>query len=81
MSRILARSENYEMDLTLDVNTQLYKLEVNNKFTLALAKSLSLDGTPDDGTFDQSGRPSLADRYEYVMAGKVYRFEAQQNKV
>ncbi len=30
-------------------------------------------GQRDEGTFDQSGEESLADKYEYVMHGKVPR--------
>jgi DNA-directed RNA polymerase I, II, and III subunit RPABC3 len=39
--------------MLLDVNTDIYPLQVDDKFTMGLASTLSLDGTPDDGTFDQ----------------------------
>lgn len=73
VSRIVAHSEQFDMDVLLDVNIDIYPLHVGEKFTLALASTLSLDGTLDDGTFDQSRRKSLADKYEYVMYGKVYK--------
>ena len=40
-----------------------------------LAPTLSLNGTPEDTSFDQSGEESLADAYEYVMYGKVFKKE------
>ena len=53
VSRIEARSEQFDMHMLLDVNTDIYPLQVDDKFTMGLASTLSLDGTPDDGTFDQ----------------------------
>lgn len=78
VSRIEARSEQFDMHMLLDVNTDIYPLQVDDKFTMALSSTLSLDGTPDDATFDQSGRKSLADKYEYVMYGKLYKFSDQE---
>ena len=49
VSRIFGVSESYEMELVLDVNVELYPLEVGNKFTFALASTLNLDGSPDEG--------------------------------
>ncbi|KAI5073607.1 hypothetical protein GOP47_0011620 [Adiantum capillus-veneris] len=79
VSRIEARSEQFDMHMLLDVNTEIYPLQVDDKFTMALSSTLSLDGTPDDATFDQSGRKSLADKYEYVMYGKLYKFSDQES--
>jgi len=73
VSRIECTGENYEMELTLDVNTDIYPIEVNQKFSFALATTLSLTGAPDDGVFDQSGRKSLLDKYDYAMYGKLYK--------
>lgn len=63
VNRIVARSENYEMDLVLDINSQLYKLLNQDKFVLVLASTLNPDGTPDSNEFNQSGEPSLMDNY------------------
>ncbi|KAL2607867.1 hypothetical protein R1flu_026440 [Riccia fluitans] len=71
--RYVAHSE-LDMDLLLDVNTDVYPMQVEEKFALAMATTLSLDGTMDDGFFDQSGRKSLADKFEYVMYGKLYKY-------
>lgn len=67
------------MDLILDVNTQLYPVELGDKFRLVLASTLRQDGYPDDGEWDpRDTGPSLADQFEYVMHGKIYRIEGDE---
>ncbi|PKU71620.1 hypothetical protein MA16_Dca004462 [Dendrobium catenatum] len=53
VSRIEARSEQFDMYMQLDVNNELYPLLVGEKFTMVLASTLNLDGTPDSGYFMQ----------------------------
>eukprot|EP01111_Echinosteliopsis_oligospora_P002311 TRINITY_DN1339_c1_g1_i1.p1 TRINITY_DN1339_c1_g1~~TRINITY_DN1339_c1_g1_i1.p1 ORF type:complete len:145 (+),score=27.50 TRINITY_DN1339_c1_g1_i1:64-498(+) len=78
VSRLYCTSENYEMELYLDVNTDIYKLSLQ-KFSFALATTLNLDGTADEGTFDSSDRATLADKYEYVMYGKVFKYHEESS--
>jgi len=73
VSRIFGVSENYEMELILDVNVDIYPIEVNAKLSFALASSTNADGSPDEGLFDQSGKHSLLDKYDYAMYGKVFK--------
>lgn len=61
--------------MTLDINSELYPLKNGEKFTLILTPSISLDGSADDGTFEYSKKETLADRYDYVMFGRVYKFD------
>jgi DNA-directed RNA polymerase I, II, and III subunit RPABC3 len=63
------------MELVLDINSQLYKLQTHDKFIMALASTLNLDGTPDENEFNQSGELSLMDNFEYVMHGKVFKVQ------
>ena len=72
------------MDLTLDYNIELFPLQPNQQVALALATSLSR-GPPAEGEEekdvevwrpDGKGRRGLEEDYEYVMYGKVYRFDA-----
>ncbi|KAJ8898973.1 hypothetical protein K2173_008475 [Erythroxylum novogranatense] len=77
VSRIEARSQNCEMFMHLDVNTEIYPMAVGDKFTMALAHTLNLDGTPDTGYYTQGGRKTLADKYEYIMHGKVYKISEE----
>jgi len=80
VSRIEGVGETYEMDLILDVNTDIYPLAEGNKVTLALASTLNLQGKPEGDSYEPSDEPSLADRYEYVMFGKVYKFDRDGDK-
>ncbi|KAI8571595.1 hypothetical protein RHMOL_Rhmol01G0132100 [Rhododendron molle] len=76
VSRIEASSsDQQQFFMQLDVNTDIYKLNVGDKFNMVLAATLNLDGTPDSGYFTQpqGGRQSLADKFDYVMHGKLYK--------
>lgn len=55
VSRIEARSQNCDMYMLLDVNVEIYPMHVGDKFALALAHTLNLDGTPDSGYYTQVG--------------------------
>ncbi|KAL1918195.1 uncharacterized protein VTP21DRAFT_3461 [Calcarisporiella thermophila] len=87
-SRINARSENYEMDLTMDINSEIYPLDIGDKFSLVLASSLEVDASSatksqSDVLYDVIGdKRTLASDYEYVVLGKCFKYdEGQGNKV
>jgi DNA-directed RNA polymerases I, II, and III subunit RPABC3 len=66
--------------LTLDINVDLLQLQEGDSFTLVLASTLNLDGTKDPegkGWRDLSAgnERTLADDFDYVCYGKIYRFE------
>ncbi|KEH41884.1 putative RNA polymerase, Rpb8 [Medicago truncatula] len=73
VTRIEARSEKFDMFMQLDINSELYPLKMGQKFSLALVPTLNPDGTPDTGYYNPGNRQSIADNYEYVMYGKLYR--------
>jgi len=77
VSRINARSENFEADLTLDINSEIYPLSVSEKFTLLLSSSLAVDGSTEDkkDAWRETNKRSLADEYDYVMYGKIYKYD------
>lgn len=83
VSRITAKSENYHMDMILDFHNLLYPMEANEKYVVALARTLSPDGImrENEGFYDASRalERSLADDYEYVMYGKVYKFDENKS--
>ncbi|EJF66606.1 hypothetical protein DICSQDRAFT_123228 [Dichomitus squalens LYAD-421 SS1] len=93
VSRLYAHSKNYDMDLTLDYNTELFPIQSGQSIALALASSLSRNpqgaaGTTEDEDKDRDvwrpdakGRRGLDDDYEYVMYGKVYRFDSGSGEV
>ena len=51
VSRISARSEQFDMLMHLDINTQIYPMRDGEKFMVVLAFTLNLDGTPDSGYY------------------------------
>ena len=81
VSRLHARSKNYEMDLTLDYNIELFPLKSGQTFTLSLATSLSRGSVPGkegEGEDkeqrwrpDGKGQKGIEEDYEYVMFGRV----------
>lgn len=78
VSRISAISHDQNTILTLDVNTELYPCSVGEPLHMVLASSLALDGTKDDDKgwrHVTNGDPSLADMFDYVCHGKIYKFE------
>ncbi|KAJ1560697.1 hypothetical protein HK405_006230 [Cladochytrium tenue] len=89
VSRIKATSESADMELILDINSEIYPMRVQDKFTLTLALSLSLDAAT-SGAADATGgvrreswrevaqQRSLADDYDYVMFGKVYKYDERE---
>ncbi|KAL5499799.1 hypothetical protein EMCRGX_G011259 [Ephydatia muelleri] len=78
VSRLFCESESFKMDLILDVNTQLYPMNLGDKFRLLVTTTLRKDEKPDDGDYLSSvsdQEQTLADAFEYVMYGKIYRIE------
>ncbi|XXQ33504.1 DNA-directed RNA polymerases I, II, and III subunit RPABC3 [Plasmodiophora brassicae] len=81
VSRLYCRSENYDMELQLDVNSDLFTSGPASKFSLVLARTLNLDGSIDDANYYSyavNDKPTLADKYEYVMFGKVFKFNTPE---
>lgn len=78
VSRISAHSEDNATFLMLDVNTELFPLAETERIKLALALTLNLDGSKDDTKGWREvgmGEQTLANEYDYVCHGKIYRFE------
>jgi len=93
VSRLHAKSKNYGMDLTLDYNVEIFPLEVDQNVVLALASSLARDAAvSQDGAVEEDrdrdvwrpdgkGRRGFEDDYDYVMYGRVYRFDPGTEEV
>lgn len=56
VTRVVCKGVSYELELTLDINSEVYRLRQNEKFTFALVSTLDLEGKPDDGIYNQSGK-------------------------
>ncbi|OTB08669.1 hypothetical protein M426DRAFT_51850 [Hypoxylon sp. CI-4A] len=79
VARIGGTSLDNQTTMSLDINTELFPVRVGTNLEVLLATSLSLDGTKDEednkGWRDVRGESTLADMYDYVCHGKIYRFE------
>ncbi|KAH8794994.1 RNA polymerase Rpb8, partial [Hyaloscypha sp. PMI_1271] len=82
VGRYGATSADHQTVMTLDINTELYPCQVGETLHCVLASSLSLDGTKDDGKGwrdvgrnEDGAEPTLADMFDYVCHGKIYKFE------
>ena len=56
VTRVVGKGVSYELELTLDINSEVWRLKKNDKFTFALVCTLDLEGKPDDGIYNQSGK-------------------------
>lgn len=57
----------------LDINTDLYPVAVGDKFSFCLAKSITTSDNSEIPAYKQQN--TLADRFDYVMYGKVYQMD------
>ncbi|KAI1727969.1 RNA polymerase rpb8 domain-containing protein [Ditylenchus destructor] len=66
------------MDLILDVNTQIYPMNLGEKFRLMLVGTLREDGLADEGEYDRMLDNPRMKMFDYVMYGKIYRVDDDQ---
>lgn len=81
VARIKCTSGDGATQMELDINTELFPCQVGENLHVVLATTLSLDGSKDDerGWRDVAkaggGEATLADMFDYVCHGKIYKFE------
>eukprot|EP00924_Labyrinthula_sp_SR-Ha-C_P014358 snap_masked-scaffold_20-processed-gene-3.17-mRNA-1 protein AED:0.02 eAED:0.02 QI:0/-1/0/1/-1/1/1/0/153 len=77
ISRIVGRATTYDITTMIDILNEVFPLKLQDKITVTMAKSVSLDAEKgaNSKTYDQSGEPSLVDKYDYCMHGKVYQVD------
>merc|ERR1712205_301047 len=75
VSRYICHSELYDMDLTLDVNVEIYPLEVSERFKLFLTNDV---GAAQSGSINLWEGNTGTIIYEYVMHGKIFKIETSQ---
>ena len=51
VTRFVATSMAYNMNMLIDINTDIYPLRANDKFTMVLANTLYKDNRPDPGVY------------------------------
>ncbi|XP_021907482.1 DNA-directed RNA polymerases II, IV and V subunit 8B-like [Carica papaya] len=73
VSRIEARSEKLDLYMQLDVNTEVYPIKEKSNYVVLLTPSLNEDGSTAVNYHNLDGRGSIADKFEYIMYGKLYK--------
>lgn len=80
VNRVHSRGTTYDVDLVIDVNAELFDVRAGERISLAIASTLSTDGTPDDGSYQVHMGPSLLDQYDYAMHGRVFSIKHIENQ-
>ena len=79
VARIGAQSGDNETIMTLDINTELFPCVIGEQITVVLATSLAMDGSKESDkgwrAAGAQGESTVADLYDYVCHGKLYKFE------
>ncbi|PWN29021.1 RNA polymerase [Jaminaea rosea] len=84
VSRIVASSTTLEMDLSLDVATDIYPISPSQSFSLQLVSTLHPSGGEEGATQTtaangkevwRDGAGGLAEDWDYVMYGKIYKYD------
>ncbi|KAH3742807.1 RNA polymerase II core subunit [Pelomyxa schiedti] len=60
--------------LHMDINVDVYPVEIGALYSIVIAHTLALDGTVETSYDPSADKPSLADRYDYVMYGKIFKW-------
>jgi DNA-directed RNA polymerase I, II, and III subunit RPABC3 len=78
-----------DLKFTLDINCEIYPVLVDDTVQLSVASTLSLDGMVATKESEaakggwretRGGETTLADQYDYVCYGKMYRCEEGKNE-
>lgn len=77
MVRITAIDEHEKINIELDINDDIYKIQENHSYWILMTTSLG-NQKEDKGIYlpEEADEPNKKkDKYEYVMCGKVYKIE------
>ncbi|PIN08351.1 RNA polymerase subunit 8 [Handroanthus impetiginosus] len=81
VSRIKAKGEEDDCYLELDVHSDLYPMLPGEKYRMLISATLRMDGSSVPGNFPEGKEKSLADKFDYVMHGLLYKMsEAEEKK-
>ncbi len=81
VNRLVCKGTTLDVDMIVDIASEVYNLGKDERFSLRIASTLRLDGRKDDDAFDQSGRETLLDQYDYGMCGRVFQYDIKGSKV
>ncbi|TPX36753.1 hypothetical protein SmJEL517_g01251 [Synchytrium microbalum] len=82
VSRIFASSQSRNMEMTLDVHSELYPMQLGEIYSMRLTSSIERELIHARRDAAQAAQPwrdgakgTIADDYDYVMHGKIYKHD------
>ena len=70
----------YEFDVVLDINSDIYPVSKGDFYKISIAGALITEDEPNDYYSIVESKNSLMDEYEYIMNGKVFRYELHDDE-
>lgn len=67
------------LELSLDINSEIFEVKADEKLRIAIARNLSIDGHGNEHYEQVIGKPSLLDEYDYAMHGIAYKYKQVQS--
>ncbi|WFD32652.1 DNA-directed RNA polymerases I, II, and III subunit RPABC3 [Malassezia sp. CBS 17886] len=88
VSRIIAHSPTLDMTVSIDIATDIYPVHEGQQLTFQLVSSLhtgkpgAADGVADRDAWrlDQEGADNLAKDFDYVMYGKIFKYDERSTE-
>ncbi|KAL8555613.1 hypothetical protein ACS0TY_003425 [Phlomoides rotata] len=80
VSRINAKGEEGDSFMELDVHSELYPMLPGEKYRMVISNTLLMDGSTIPGYSPEGKQKSLADKFEYVMHGLLYKMSEAKDK-
>ncbi|KAF2671996.1 UDP-glucose 4-epimerase Gal10 [Microthyrium microscopicum] len=87
VARVSGTSVDGNTKMDLDVNIELYPVAPGDQVQILITSTLNLDGSKEEDTMERGGwretkELSIADQWDYVCYGKVYKFdESDSNNI
>mmetsp|Transcript_28893 Transcript_28893/g.41175 ORF Transcript_28893/g.41175 Transcript_28893/m.41175 type:complete len:150 (-) Transcript_28893:57-506(-) len=79
VNRLHCKGVTYELDLVVDVNSELFDVRAGDRIGVVLTSSLT--DAADDGNYNPSNTNSaLVDNYDYIMHGRVFNIRHIENQ-
>ncbi|VFR03584.1 unnamed protein product [Cuscuta campestris] len=78
VSRINAKGQDGITDMVLEINSEIYPVSTKTPYRMVLSRSLDLGGSDDH---PEGKTISLADKFEYIMHGLLYKVAEESSKV
>ena len=84
VQRCEGKTQKTNYDIVLDVNSDIYPMEVGSLYSIVLVKSIEENGKIKKDIFDYelttNKKNTLMDKYDYVMRGRVFNFSSDKKR-